>query len=60
MIKHLIDVVLTSFYYFCLIYFVFCEISYFYLKHLKDDNRLKNVGFFKYLNSPIKILKGNR
>lgn len=60
MVKHLIDVILICFYYFCLLYFLLCELSYFYFKHIKSDSRFKNIGFFKYLNSPIKILKGSK
>lgn len=60
MAKHLIDVILITFYYFGLLYFVFCECSYFYFKHIKKDDRLKNIGFFKYLNSSIRILKGDK
>lgn len=42
-----------------LIYFFYCEISYFFYK-IKKDVRFKDVGFFKYLGSPIKILKGDK
>lgn len=59
MLKHTFEVILTSFYYFSLLYFLFCELSYFYFKRIKNDNRFKNIGFFNYLNSPIKILKGD-
>lgn len=58
MFKHLIDVILVVGYYVFIIYFLFIEISYFYLKRIKKDYRFEKIGFFKYLESPIKTLKG--
>lgn len=58
MLKHLIDVILVVGYYAFIIYFLFIEISYFYLKRIKKDYRFEKIGFFKYLESPIKTLKG--
>lgn len=49
----------TVFYYICLIYLVFIEISYTYFKHIKQDKRFKNIGFFKYIESPVKTLRGD-
>lgn len=60
MAKHLITVFGTVFYYICLIYLVFIEISYTYLKHIRKDKRFENVGFFKYLESPVKTLRGDK
>lgn len=40
-------------------YLIFIEISYIYLKDIKKDKRFEKVGFFKYLESPIKTLKGD-
>lgn len=48
------------FYYICLGYFVAIDISYIWFKYIKKDCRFINVGLFKYLNSPIKILKGGK
>lgn len=51
------QVLFNVFYYICFAYFIFIEISYMYFK-IKKDVRFENVGLFKYMNSPIKILKG--
>lgn len=60
MSQHLLSVIFTLSYYAFLIYLVFIEISYTYLKHIKKDNRFENVGFLKYLESPVKTLKGDK
>ena len=60
MSQHLLSVIFTLVYYLFLIYLIFIEISYTYLKHIKKDCRFENVGFFKYLESPIKTLKGDK
>lgn len=60
MSQHFLSVICTVGYYAFLIYLVFIEISYTYLKHIKKDSRFKNVGFFKYLESPVKTLKGDK
>lgn len=60
MAKHFIDIILVCFYYICLIYVLFCELTYMFFKYIRKDNRFKNIGFFKYLNEPIKVLKGDK
>lgn len=60
MSQHLVNVLLTVCYYCFLIYLVFIEVSYFYFKNIKKDNRFENVGFFKYFESPVKTLKGGK
>lgn len=60
MSQHFLSVICTVGYYAFLIYLVFIEISYTYLKHIKKDYRFENVGFFKYLESPVKTLKGDK
>lgn len=59
MSQYFFSVICTVGYYACLIYLIFIEISYTYLKHIKKDVRFENVGFFKYLESPVKTLKGD-
>lgn len=59
MAQYFVTVFGTVFYYLCLIYLVFIEISYTYLKHIKKDERFEKVGFFKYLESPVKTLRGD-
>ena len=60
MSQHFLSVICTVGYYAFFIYLVFIEISYTYLKHIKKDSRFENVGFFKYLESPVKTLKGDK
>ena len=60
MSENFLSIILNVFHYACLIYLFFIEISYFYLKRIKKDYRFENVGFFKYLESPIKTLKGDK
>ena len=60
MIKHFLEVLGSVLYPFFIGYMIFIEISYFYLKTLKKDKRFENVGFFKYFESPIKTLKGDK
>ena len=60
MIKHFLDVIGTVLYPFFITYLIFIEISYFYLKNIKKDKRFENVRFFKYFESPIKTLKGDK
>lgn len=60
MSEHFLNVILTVITYACLIYFVFIEISYIYLKFIKKDTRFNKIGLFRYLDSPIKILKGDK
>lgn len=55
MAKHVFDIFSTL----CVYYFIFAEISYFYFK-LRKDKRFENVKFFKYLSSPIEILRGKK
>lgn len=55
MAKYLIHILVYLFY----IYLVFIEISFFYFKTIKKDIRFEKVGFFKYLECPIKTLKGD-
>lgn len=55
MAKHVFDIFSTL----CIYYFIFVEISYFYFK-LRKDKRFENVKFFKYLSSPIEILRGKK
>ena len=55
MAKHIVYI----FYYLCITYFIFIEFSYLYFK-IKKDKRFKDIGFFKYLNSPLQILKGEK
>lgn len=50
----------STFYYIGLIYLVFIEISYTYLKFIKKDKRFEKIGLFKYLESPIKTLRGDK
>ena len=47
------------FYPFFVIYMLFIEITYTYFKHIKNDCRFKNIGIFKYFESPIKTLRGD-
>lgn len=42
-----------------LIYFFICELTYFIMKYIKKDNRFKKVSFFRFLESPMKTLKGD-
>lgn len=60
MSQHFFNVICTTFYYACLFYLIFIEISYTYLKHIKKDIRFEEIGFFKYLESPVKTLKGDK
>lgn len=55
MSKHLFDIMVMCFY----IYLFFIELSYFYFKTIKKDNRFEKVGFFKYFECPVKTLKGD-
>lgn len=59
MSQHLLSVLGTVLYYFFIVYLIFIEVSYFYFKRIKKDSRFANVGFFKYLESPVKTLKGD-
>lgn len=54
MAKHLFDIMVFCFY----IYLFVIELSYFYFKTLKKDERFEKVGFLKYFESPVKTLKG--
>lgn len=54
MAKHLLDIVTIIFSW----YLIIIEISYFYLKYAKKDIRFLNISMWKYLESPIKTLKG--
>lgn len=58
MSQHLLNVLSTVFYYGFIIYMTFINVSYIYLKHLKDDKRFRDVGFLKYFESPVKTFKG--
>lgn len=60
MLNNFLSIILSVFYYACFIYLFFIEISYFYFKIIKKDNRFVNIGLFKYLESPIKTLKGDK
>ena len=60
MATHVLKVLFDVFYYICLGYFVFIQISYVFLKYIRKDNRFENVGFFKYFESPVKTLKGDK
>lgn len=44
----------------CLLYFIFIEVTYFYFKRIKKDIRFLGVGFFKYLENPIRTLRGQK
>ena len=46
--------------YFCIGYFIYYELRYFYLKYIKKDKRLENIFFFKFLLNTDKILKGDK
>lgn len=50
-------ILFSIFYWICFIYFIFCECTYMYFR-LRKDERFKNIGFFKYIEKPIKTLKG--
>lgn len=54
MLKEILNIITNIFCY----YFFFIEITYIYFKYIKKDNRFNGVGLFKYLESPIKTLKG--
>lgn len=60
MSQHFFSVICTVGYYAFLIYFIFIQFSYIYLKHIKKDSRFEKIGFFKYLENPIKTLKGDK
>lgn len=60
MIMHFLKVVGTVLYPIFLIYLFFIEISYAYFKYYKNDVRFNNIGMFKYFESPIKTLKGDK
>lgn len=55
MAKFLMHILVYLFY----IYLAFIEISFFYFKTIKKDIRFEKVGLFKYLECPIKTLKGD-
>lgn len=55
MAKYLMQILIYLFY----IYLAFIEISYFYFKTIKKDIRFEKVGFFKYLECPVKTLRGD-
>lgn len=55
MAKYLMHILVYLFY----IYLVFIEFSYFYFKTIKKDIRFKKVGLLKYLECPVKTLRGD-
>lgn len=52
--------ILAFIYQLFILYFLFIEITYFYFKRIKNDIRFKDIGFFKYLENPIKTLRGTK
>lgn len=46
--------------YIFLIYVFICELIYFIMKYIKKDARFEKVSFFRFLESPIKTLKGDK
>lgn len=58
MSKQFLDLILTICVRLFEFYLMFIEITYLYFKYKKNDERFEKVGLFKYLECPIKTLKG--
>lgn len=56
MAQHLLKI----FYNLFLVYFFIIDTSYIWYRYIKKDKRFLNIGLFKYLESPIKTLKGDK
>ena len=44
---------------FFIAYLWFIDLSYIYFKTIKKDGRFEDVGLFKYIENPIKTLRGD-